>query len=133
MASAIFALGAERTAAQGSRTMIHKPWVGGISGEANDLRKEAELLDSLEKDLVGVYVAATGLDADRISQLLADETWFTADEALALGLATKVDGRIKGAIPALTSTSLSTCRQTSSTTSRQNRRRAQLFLTPWRA
>jgi ATP-dependent protease ClpP protease subunit len=34
MASVIFALGSKRTAAHGSRTMIHKPWAGSISGES---------------------------------------------------------------------------------------------------
>jgi Clp protease len=54
-----------RTAAT---TMIHKPWASAISGESADLRKEADLLDSLERDLVGVYAAATGLPDDRIAQ-----------------------------------------------------------------
>jgi ATP-dependent Clp protease protease subunit len=58
MASVIFALGTKRTVANGSRTMIHKPWAGSISGESNELRKQADLLDSLEKDLLGVYAKA---------------------------------------------------------------------------
>jgi ATP-dependent protease ClpP protease subunit len=100
MASVIFALGSKRTAAQGSRTMIHKPWASAIFGESADLRKEADLLDSLEKDLVGVYAAATGLPEDQITQLMADETWFTSEEALAIGLATHVSGKVSGGIPA---------------------------------
>jgi ATP-dependent Clp endopeptidase proteolytic subunit ClpP len=97
--SVIFALGSKRTAAQGSRAMIHKPWAGSISGESNDLRKQADLLDSLEKDIVGVYAKATGLPDDQIAQMMADETWFSADEAVAIGLATDVFGKMKGAIP----------------------------------
>jgi ATP-dependent Clp endopeptidase proteolytic subunit ClpP len=100
MASVIFALGTKRTVAQGSRTMIHRPWAGSISGESNDLRKQADLFDSLEKDLVSVYAAATGLPEDQIAQMLADETWFNADEAVAIGLATHVFGSMKGGIPA---------------------------------
>ena len=100
MASVVFALGTKRTVAQGSRTMIHRPWAGSISGESNDLRKQADLLDSLEKDLVSVYAAATGLPEDQIAQMLADETWLNADEAVAIGLATDVFGKMRGAIPA---------------------------------
>jgi ATP-dependent Clp endopeptidase proteolytic subunit ClpP len=100
MASVIFALAIKRTVANGSRTMIHRPWIGNISGEANDLRKSADLLDSLEKDLVGVYAKATGLPEDRIAQLMADETWFSADEAVAIGLATNAFGKMNSAIPA---------------------------------
>jgi ATP-dependent Clp protease, protease subunit len=58
------------------------------------------LPDSLEKNLVSVYAAATGLPEEQIAQMLADETWFNADEAVAIGLATDVFGRMKGAIPA---------------------------------
>jgi ATP-dependent protease ClpP protease subunit len=100
MASVIFALGSKRTAAHGSRTMVHKPWASAISGSSADLRREADLLDSLERDLVGVYATATGLPDDRIAQLMADETWFDAGEALAIGLATHVSGKVNGAIPA---------------------------------
>jgi hypothetical protein len=100
IASVIFALGTKRTVALGSRTMIHRLWAGGMSGEAIDLRKSADLLDSLEKDLVGVDAKATGLTEDRIAQLMADETWFNADEAVAIGLATTVFGKMNSAIPA---------------------------------
>ena len=37
MASAIFMMGERRTMAQGSRLMIHKPWVSNMGGESNDL------------------------------------------------------------------------------------------------
>jgi ATP-dependent protease ClpP protease subunit len=60
MASAIFMLGRNRTMAKGSRLMFHRPWVGGISGESADLRRSADLLDSLEKDLVAAYSGPTG-------------------------------------------------------------------------
>jgi ATP-dependent Clp endopeptidase proteolytic subunit ClpP len=99
MASVIFALGTKRTVANGSRVMIHKPWAGSISGESNELRKQADLLDSLEKDLVSVYAKATGLPDDRITQMMSDETWFSADEAVAIGLATDVFGKMSGGIP----------------------------------
>jgi ATP-dependent Clp endopeptidase proteolytic subunit ClpP len=100
MASVIFALGSKRTVAQGSRVMIHRPWAGSISGESNDLRKSADLLDSLERDLISIYSSATKLPADEIARMMADETWFSADEALGVGLATDVFGKMRGAIPA---------------------------------
>jgi ATP-dependent protease ClpP protease subunit len=62
MASAIFMLGKNRTMAKGSRLMIHNPWVGGISGESADLRRSADLLDSLGKDLIAAYSGPTGLE-----------------------------------------------------------------------
>jgi ATP-dependent protease ClpP protease subunit len=39
MASVIFALGSKRTAAHGSRTMVHKPWASAISGSSGTAKK----------------------------------------------------------------------------------------------
>ena len=96
MASVIFALGVKRTVALGSRTMIHRPWAGGISGEANDLRKSADLLDSLEKDLARVYAIARG------PHRAADggRNVVQRGEAVAIYLATTVFGKMSSAIPA---------------------------------
>jgi ATP-dependent protease ClpP protease subunit len=86
--------------AKGSRLMIHRPWVGGISGESNDLRKGADLLDSLEKDLIAAYAGPTGLPEDRIKQIMEEETWMDPEEAKALGFATAISAETRNAIPA---------------------------------
>lgn len=98
MASAVFAIGDERVMAKGSRLMVHRPW-SSTSGESADLRKQADLLDSLEKDLVAIYVSATGLDEARIREMLESETWMTSEEAIALGFAHKLAGEMEGHIP----------------------------------
>jgi ATP-dependent Clp protease, protease subunit len=100
MASAIFMLGKTRTMAKGSRLMIHRPWVGGISGESADLRRSADLLDSLEKDLVAAYSGPTGIAEDRIREMMEAETWMTPEEAQAFGFATAISGETRNAIPA---------------------------------
>ena len=78
--------------AKGSRLMIHRPWVGGISGESADLRRSREtFLDSLERDLVAAYSRLTGLAEDRIKEMMAAETWMDPpDEAKGLGFATAI-------------------------------------------
>jgi hypothetical protein len=96
---AIFMLGRNRTMAKGSRLMIHRPWVGGISGESADLRRSADLLDSLEKDLVAAYSGPTGLAEDRIKEMMA-ETWMDPVEAKGLGFATAISSEMRNAIPA---------------------------------
>jgi Clp protease len=96
----IFMLGKSRTMAKGSRLMIHRPWVGGISGESADLRRSADLLDSLEKDLVAAYSGPTGLAEDRIKEMMAAETWMDPDEAKGLGFATAISSEMRNAIPA---------------------------------
>jgi len=66
--------------------MIHKPW-GGQMGDADDMRKYADLLDKVESTLIASYVNKTGKTENEISNLLAEETWFTGSEAVAAGFA----------------------------------------------
>lgn len=70
----------------GSSMMIHKPWSMGI-GNADELEKVIEALNSIEDSLVPIYTARTGLKEDRIKEMLADETWLTPQEAVELGFA----------------------------------------------
>lgn len=69
--------------------MVHKPW-GGQLGDADDMRKYADLLDKVEGNLVGAYAQKTGLSDDELHALLASETWLTGSEALEKGFADTV-------------------------------------------
>ncbi|QYJ80518.1 Clp protease ClpP [Shewanella acanthi] len=66
--------------------MVHKPW-GGTLGDADDMRKYADLLDKVEGNLVGAYQQKTGLSEDELHALLAAETWLTGREAVEKGFA----------------------------------------------
>ncbi|MCL1114683.1 Clp protease ClpP [Shewanella basaltis] len=66
--------------------MVHKPW-GGTLGDADDMRKYADLLDKVEGNLVGAYQQKTGLPEDELHTLLAAETWLTGREAVEKGFA----------------------------------------------
>jgi len=66
--------------------MVHKPW-GGTLGDADDMRKYADLLDKVESNLVGAYQQKTGLPEDELHTLLAAETWLTGREAVEKGFA----------------------------------------------
>lgn len=66
--------------------MVHKPW-GIQGGDADDLRRYAELLDKVEGALVAAYVAKTGRGAEDIEALLRDETWMAGAEAVQAGFA----------------------------------------------
>ena len=61
-------------------------------------RKQADLLDSLEGDLLELY-GKTGIAEDQLKQMIANETWLDANESLALGFATEIAGQLRGAIP----------------------------------
>ena len=70
----------------GSTMMIHKPWSMAV-GDAGELAKTIELLDKLEGSIVDIYADRTGLDKEKIAELLAAETWLNPEEAVALGFA----------------------------------------------
>jgi ATP-dependent protease ClpP protease subunit len=98
MASVAFMMGERRTMAKGSRLMIHRPWITTAGGQATDLRRDADLLDSLEADILAAF-SKTGIAEEQLKQMMADETWLTADDAVAMGFATEVFGELRGAIP----------------------------------
>jgi len=71
--------------------MIHRPWSYTI-GNADELEATAELLDKMEAKLLDIYTASVykrkGKQKDlknKITQMMAAETWMTAQEALEFG------------------------------------------------
>jgi len=86
--------GDEIVMADGSMFMIHKAWTYAW-GNANDLKKTAELLDKIDGTLVDTYAKRSGQKDSQIADWMAAETWFTADEAVSNGFAdrTATDGK----------------------------------------
>lgn len=70
----------------GSTMMIHKPWSIAV-GDAEELTKTIELLNKLEGSIIDIYADRTGLDKEKIAELLSAETWLNPEEAVALGFA----------------------------------------------
>lgn len=91
IASVIAMAGDSVTMGRGSRMMIHNP-MGVVIGNAADMRELANLLDELAKDIAGFYVARAGGDVNQWLASMDAETWYSADEAVAAGLADKVLG-----------------------------------------
>lgn len=75
--------------APGSFLMIHKAWTL-MYGNADDLRKEADLLDQIDGSLAKTYAKRSGQSEDDIAAWLADETWIEASRAVELGFADRV-------------------------------------------
>lgn len=78
----------ETVMSRGSQMMIHSPWAFAI-GNAAKMRKQAAFLDTLERSMIEVYAEKAG-EKDWAT-LLAEETWLTAEDTVALGLADRVD------------------------------------------
>jgi len=72
--------------------MIHNP-SGGAFGEAGVMLKMAEILDKIKSSLVGVYTDKTGIDKNKVVDMMDAETWMTAKEALALGFCDSIQGQ----------------------------------------
>lgn len=72
--------------APGSMMMIHKPWTMVI-GDTKDLDKTKEILQGIEDSLIPIYASRTGLDKDKIVEMLEAETWLTAEQAVEMGFA----------------------------------------------
>lgn len=83
---------ADRTVmAEGSMLMIHKAWSIAL-GNADDFMHQASILEKLDGSIADTYVntaSSRGVETDAaaFAQLMADETWLTPAEAMALGLA----------------------------------------------
>lgn len=91
-ASVVALAGDEIRMSDGAFVMIHNAWAGTM-GNARDLRKTADLLDSIDSTLAGLYARRMGITADEAKALLDAETWFSAEDAVAQGFADAVDQR----------------------------------------
>jgi ATP-dependent Clp endopeptidase proteolytic subunit ClpP len=74
---------------EAAQIMIHQPW-SWVMGTAGDMRKEADVLDSIEGAIIDVYVARSGGDRDEIAGWVGEETWFKGQDAVDAGFADEV-------------------------------------------
>lgn len=73
-----------------SELMIHDAW-GMAIGNASDLRELADQLDRSSDNIAAIYAERAGGTVEEWRELMRAEQWFTADEAVEAGLATRVD------------------------------------------
>jgi ATP-dependent Clp protease, protease subunit len=90
IASLIAMAGDEVVMPDNAMMMIHDP-AGIVVGGADDMRDLAEALDKIKTSMAGTYAAKSGLPRERVEQIMADETWLTAHEAVDLGFADRVE------------------------------------------
>ena len=90
IASVIFMAGDERIMPNTSCLMIHNPWIA-IAGNANELRKQADDLDTIAECSINAYMERINISENELREMLDNETWISAKEAVELGFATSVD------------------------------------------
>jgi len=96
MASVIALAGDSVTMAANGLYMIHNPR-GAAWGEADELRKVADLIDKIRLLMVNIYAAKTGMEAELIAEFMNEETWFNAEEALKEGFIDAISDPIEAA------------------------------------
>lgn len=74
-----------------SMMMIHEAW-GFAMGPAADMRKAADMLDRLTGEIASMYAERSKVAKDVWLGRMADETWFSDQEAVDAGLADEVLG-----------------------------------------
>ena len=79
----------ERSIARLGEVMIHKTWVMA-AGNADELRKTADDMEGQDAQYARLFSELTGSKEDEIMQLMSDETWFQADEAVEAGLVERI-------------------------------------------
>lgn len=89
IASVIAMSGDTISITEGSHIMVHKPWSIAM-GDANSMRKEAEVLDSLESGIIDIYAARTGKSRGKLEKWVSEETWFKGAAAVDAGFADNV-------------------------------------------
>ncbi len=89
-ASIVAMSGKTITMMQGSMMMIHQPLTFTI-GYADDLRKEADILDKLTDNIAGIYSVRSGKPKDEVIELMKSESWLSPEECCENGLADEID------------------------------------------
>lgn len=88
VASVIAMAGDEVVMPRNTMMMIHNMWMG-VEGNAAELRKAADDLDAINAAGRQAYLAKAGdkLDEATLTEMMDKETWLTAEECIAYGLA----------------------------------------------
>lgn len=88
-ASVIATEAARLVMAPGAMLMIHRAW-GMALGNEQDMRETADLLAKIDGQIADTYARRSGGDVEEYLALMAAETWLSAEEAVAAGLADEV-------------------------------------------
>jgi ATP-dependent protease ClpP protease subunit len=94
IASMIAMAGDEVVMPENAMLVLHDP-SGLVMGTAADMRAMAEALDRMKAGMVAAYRDKSGRDDTEIEALMAAETWLSAQEAVDLGFAGRVEQPVK--------------------------------------
>jgi ATP-dependent Clp protease protease subunit len=87
----VLAAGAKgkRHALPHAKVMLHQPW-GGITGQASDIRIQADEINKSKRIINEILAKHTGMDIEKIAAETERDKYLTAQEALEYGLIDEV-------------------------------------------
>ena len=90
-AAIILAAGAEgkRHALPHAKVMLHQPW-GGVTGQASDIKIQAEEIIKAKEMMNGIFSKHTGQPIEKIAAETERDRYMSAEEALKYGLIDEV-------------------------------------------
>lgn len=91
--SYIFAAGEQRFIAENGVLMIHDPW-GMSVGNAEEHRKTADVYDKFASSMAKDYATSANITPEVARDIMKQEVWYTADEAIDAGFATSIMGTV---------------------------------------
>ncbi|WP_459955158.1 head maturation protease, ClpP-related [Nocardia sp. IFM 10818] len=89
-ASFVAMAGDEVVVCRNAELMIHDAWVYA-SGNAEEMRRHADNLDRISDNIASIYADRAGGTVEEWRAVMQAETWFSASEAVAAGLADRVE------------------------------------------
>ncbi len=90
-AASVVAMGADEVVmSTGAEMMVHDAWSIAL-GDAAEMRAAAEDLDRISNNLAKLYARKAGGTTQQWRDVMVAETWYSDSEAVAAGLADRVD------------------------------------------
>ncbi len=90
VASVIFMAGDRRIMSPSSLLMIHNAWTY-TSGNAEELRKQADDLEVITSASVAAYSERVTISEQELKEMMDKETWIAPNEAVEKGFATEIE------------------------------------------
>lgn len=86
-AASVIAMGCDSlTVAPGGQVMIHRAMIE-VFGNRSDMVEAIDFLEQVDTSIAGLYQARAGGDLETWENAMQAETWYTAEKAVAAGLA----------------------------------------------
>lgn len=90
-AASVIAMGGDEVVMNRNSEMMLHNGSALVVGGSEDMRKMADRLEQVNANLASIYAERCGGTAEEWRAIMAAETWYSAEEAVAAGLADRVD------------------------------------------